>query len=252
MNPEGKLVLVTGGAVRIGAAIVRAFASAGARLVIHCRNNRAAAEHLLQEIGGEKRGHRILVRDLTNPDTQETLIADSGCPDILVNNAAIYDRVSFPEETPARIRAQFDVNFFVPFALMKSFAAARQGRNDDAVIINLLDQAIAGNTPEPFGYLLSKKMLAEATKAAALAFAPRIRVNGIAPGPVLAPPGLESSGMEKTLQRVPLRESVPPEDIAETALFLVRTASLTGTIIFADAGEHLPGAALFRENRRQQ
>lgn len=247
MNPAGKRVLVTGGAVRIGAAIVRAFANAGAQVLIHCRNSSDAAEQLLSEIGGEKNGHRVLVRDLTSPGAPESLIAESGGTDMLVNNAAVYERIPFREETPERMRAGFDVNFFAPFALMQAFAASRAGKDGESAVVNLLDQAIAGNTPEPFGYLLSKKMLAEATKAAALVYAPAVRVNAIAPGPVFAPQGMESSGMRETLRRVPLGKRIPPENVAEAALFLVRTSSLTGEILYLDGGQHLFETARRRE-----
>lgn len=226
---NGKRVLITGGAIRVGAVIAKAFADAGAQVVIHCCRHAEEAAQLPAE--------KILCCDLTEPGAPEKLIADAGPLDILVNNASAYVRTPFLDESDEDVRKMLDINFLAPLSLMKAFARAYSGR--DGVIINLLDQAVSGHAPDAFGYLVSKKALADATESAALALAPRIRVNGIAPGPVLPPPGLEHLKMESTLKRVPLQRSVPPEDIAQTALFLATCSSITGAILYADGGQHL-------------
>lgn len=226
---NGKRVLITGGAIRVGAVIAKAFANAGAQVVIHCCRHAEEASQLPAE--------KILCCDLTEPGAPEKLIADAGPLDILVNNASAYVRTPFLDESDEDVRKMLDINFLAPLSLMKAFARAYSGR--DGIIINLLDQAVSGHAPDAFGYLVSKKALADATESAALALAPRIRVNGIAPGPVLPPPGLEHLKMESTLKRVPLQRSVPPEDIAQTALFLATCTSITGAILYADGGQHL-------------
>ncbi|MBO5959996.1 MAG: SDR family oxidoreductase, partial [Lentisphaeria bacterium] len=140
-------------------------------------------------------------------------------------------------ETLPEISEQMAVNFTAPVLLMQYFAkfARKPG-----CIINLLDQAVTRHPDtDAFGYLISKKALAEATECAALAYAPAIRVNGIAPGPVIAPPGLEHLNMEKTLKKVPLNRRVEPEDIAGAALFLAQNRSITGTILTVDGGQHI-------------
>lgn len=226
---QGKRVLVTGGAIRVGAVLVRAFADAGAEVIVHCRTHADAAAELPAS--------RILTCDLTEPGAPEKLISDAGHLDILINNASAYIRKPFETETQADVQAMLDINFFAPLALMKAFAMTC---NPDACIINLLDQAVSGRTePGSFGYLVSKKALADATECAALAYAPRIRVNGIAPGPVIAPPGLEHLNMEKTLKMVPLNRRVEVDDIAQTALYLATNRSITGTIVSVDGGQHL-------------
>lgn len=226
---QGKRVLITGGAIRVGAELVRAFAAAGAEVLVHCRTHTAEAETLPAE--------KILCCDLTEPGAPERLIAEAGKLDILINNASAYIRKPFTEESPADIQAMLAINFFAPLALMKAFA---KSCNPDACIINLLDQAVLGHPDaDSFGYLLSKKALAEATECAALAYAPAIRVNGIAPGPVIAPPGLEHLNMQKTLKKVPLRRKVEMEDIARTALFLAQNSSITGAILPVDGGQHI-------------
>jgi len=238
---SGKRVLVTGGAIRVGAVLVRAFAAAGAKVVIHCRNSRAEAEKLLAELGGEAAGHRIAVCDLTEPDAAEKLIAASGSPDILVNNASTFVRRRFAEETEEEILASLKINALAPIALMKAFAASLPDSVQDAAIVNIVDQAVAGTDPAQFGYLASKKMLADATETAALQYAPRIRVNAVAPGPMIAPPGLEHLQMRNTLTRVPLKRPADPEDVAQTVLFAASCRSMTGAILFVDGGQHLSG-----------
>ena len=219
---QGKRVLVTGGAIRVGAVLVRAFADAGAEVIVHCRTHTDAAAELPAS--------RILTCDLTEPGAPEKLISDAGHLDILINNASAYIRKPFETETQADVQAMLDINFFAPLALMKAFAMTC---NPDACIINLLDQAVSGRTePGSFGYLVSKKALADATECAALAYAPRIRVNGIAPGP-------EHLNMEKTLKMVPLNRRVEVDDIAQTALYLATNRSITGTIVSVDGGQHL-------------
>ncbi|MBR3708569.1 MAG: SDR family NAD(P)-dependent oxidoreductase, partial [Lentisphaeria bacterium] len=125
---QGKRVLVTGGAIRVGAVLVRAFADAGAEVLVHCRTNAEAAAELPAA--------RILTCDLTEPGAPERLIADAGKLDILINNASAYIRKPFETETQADVQAMLDINFFAPLALMKAFAMTC---NPDACIINLLD-----------------------------------------------------------------------------------------------------------------
>ncbi len=221
----GKRVLITGGTVRAGAALADAFAEAGAEVIVHARTM------------PENPRYRVLTGDLSEPGTAERLIAEAGQLDILINNASVYRRNPFQQESETEIRQQMDVNFFAPLALMKAFAAAYSGR--DGVIINILDQAVYGYAPDSFGYLAGKQALAHATESAALAYAPDIRVNGIAPGPMLPPKGMEYSGMKQTMKRIPLAHPVALADFAAAALFLASNRSVTGTILMVDCGQHL-------------
>lgn len=237
MDLKGKKVVVTGGAVRVGAALVQAFSAKGAFLVIHCRHSLAEGKRLLEKIGGEKKGHRLVQMDLSDPEEVTArggeLLAGA---DLLINNASTYVRRRMEEEAPAESFLQWNVNFHAPVLLMQMFA--RQAQEGSAVI-NMLDQGICRSDENSFSYALSKKALAEATRSAALQLAPRIRVNGIAPGPVLPPVGLEHSRMEKTLQFVPLQKPVSLSDLTSGAIFLAENESLTGEILFMDCGQSL-------------
>ncbi len=235
MNFQGKTVLVTGGAKRIGAAIVRKFAEAGAHVVIHCRNSRREAEALLAQLPGE--GHRILTADLALPGAAAALFRQAGRVDVLINNASLYRRSLLSEGDEADDREHFEVNFWSPLSLMRCFAAQEL---EEGAVVNLLDQELGGASPEGGAYAISRRALADATRAMARECGTRnLRFNAIAPGPVLPPVGMESGKMEKTLPTVPLRRPVAVADLAETVLFLAGNDSATGEIMYLDGGQHL-------------
>ena len=237
MDLKNKKAVITGSGRRVGRELAKTFAARGARIVLHCRNSERDARELLAEIGGEAAGHQLFVCDLADPDQlerQAPAMLDGAA--ILINNASVFIRKKIMEETPEDIRAQFAVNFYAPVRLMQLFArhAERPG-----VIINLLDQGICRPDENSFSYGLSKKALADATRAAALQLAPEIRVNGIAPGPVLPPVDMPQSRMEKTLRSIPLRRPVCLSDLSQTAVFLAENESVTGTVLFIDCGQSL-------------
>lgn len=235
----GKKVFITGGAVRVGAALVRAFVSAGAKAVIHCHNSIQEGEKLLEEIGGREKGNDLILFDLAERGIWED---EKKCAqikeifsgtDILINNASCYVRTPLLQEDMREMERQYQINFFAPTALMKLFAASA---GENSCIINILDQGICKSDPLAFSYSLSKRSLADATRNAALAFAPRIRVNAVAPGPVIPPVDMPLSRMEKSIERIPLKRAVKVEDVASACLFLASNSSMTGTILFVDGG----------------
>lgn len=237
MDLSGKKVVITGSGRRIGRELAKSFAAKGARIVIHCRNSENEARALLREIGGEEAGHELFICDLSDlKKLEESAPAVLSDASVLINNASEYTRCTLTEETEEDIRRQMTVNFSAPVLLMRLFA--RYGKRPCAVI-NLLDQAICRPDQFSFSYGLSKKNLAEATRAAALQLAPEIRVNGLAPGPVLPPADLPGSKMEKTLRRVPLHRPVALKDLCAGAVFLAENESVTGTILFIDCGQSL-------------
>ena len=239
MKFAGKKVFVTGGGVRVGAEIVRAFVSAGAKVIIHCNSSRNEAEKLLESLGGREKGHGLFSLDLSRKDLyEEGKITEDlkeifAGTDILVNNASCYFRRSLPEESMQEMERQFRINFFAPIFLMKLFASCAK---DGSSIINILDQGIAKADPQAFSYALSKKALAEAVKSAALTLAPRIRVNAVAPGPMIPPVDMPFSTMEKSRAGIPLKKIIAPSDLAESCLFLAGNTSITGEILFVDGG----------------
>lgn len=240
MDIKGKRVLITGGAVRAGAALCKAFSAAGAKVVIHFNSSRDAALKLLQELGGESAGHSAVQCDLSDIHAARKMISTLPALDILINNASVFERKNISVESYEEGMRQFAVNFFAPVEMMKEFAVcAAEKKLSETVIINVLDQAISSNDTASFSYSISKKALSEATLNAALNFAPKVRVNAVAPGPMLPPPGLENLKMEKTLKTVPLDKPVSLEDFASACVFLAANSSLTGEILYVDCGQSL-------------
>ena len=233
MDINGKRVLVTGGAVRIGRAISLAFAEAGADVIVHCLHSKERADDLLEELG--PRGAGKIVCDLAGLSAASSIFDEAGHIDILVNNASIFRLVPLAEESTEDFSRQMSVNFQTPLELMKEF----RRRSKTGCIINILDQRIVKNDLSGGSYLLSKKALSDATLSAAAQWGPEIRVNAIAPGPVFPPVGMEDSKMEKTLKTLPLKRPVSVGDLTDGALFLAENESVTGQILFIDCGQHL-------------
>lgn len=228
MKLEGKRALVTGGAVRIGRAIVEALQAKDVEVVVHYFNSRQDAERLSP--------HTVRA-NLEDPEDCATLIERAGHPDILINNASLFTKDTLEASTAERIQREFQVNLFTPMALIQSFA--RQGGR--GAVINLLDRRVAANDTTCGPYSLTKKGLAELTRMAALEFAPRIRVNAVAPGPVLPPPGSTAGSARELAGRIPLDDLPSTSQIADAVLFLLEADSITGQTLFVDGGQHLLG-----------
>jgi NAD(P)-dependent dehydrogenase (short-subunit alcohol dehydrogenase family) len=239
MELRDRTVLVTGGAVRIGAAIVRALAAAGMRVAVHYRHSAAEAKTLCDEIRAAGGRAAAVAADLDHSEELDGLISAAaravGPLDALVNNAAVFHKDTLDTLRADRLGSEFRINLFAPLFLMRDFAA--QGR--PGAIVNLLDRRIAGLDPSSASYTLAKKTLAEATRLAARHWAPRLRVNGVAPGPVLPPPGNGPETMREKAGPIPLGRPCTPEQIAEAVRFLLAADGITGQILTVDGGQHL-------------
>jgi len=234
-------VLITGAALRIGRAIAQAFAAQGDRVVIHYRQSGTAARELFAELGGESSGHQLVQADLANVDAAAqlipTLLAQGLRIDCLVNNASHYSRRPLRDCDQLAMADAFAINFFAPFALMRAFAQHCQ----HGCIINLLDQRVNAVDPQAGAYALAKKALRDATEAAAIEWAPAIRVNAVAPGLVLPPPGVPPERMAALIRNIPSQQRSSEKDVAAACLYLARTQAVTGQILYVDGGLHLVG-----------
>ncbi|MGN0866328.1 MAG: SDR family oxidoreductase [Oligosphaeraceae bacterium] len=244
------VVLVTGGARRLGAEFCRAFAAAGWRVVIHCRRSLTEGQALAEELGGREKA-RVLPGDLLACAPEEVVERAASCfgrLDGLVNNASSYRRRGLLEATSQEWEEDFRLNFQVPFALMRAFAR----RGVPGAILNLLDGRWEKEDPSCAAYLLAKKTLGEATRLCAFAWGKLgIRVNGLAPGLVRPPEGVPLAAMEPLLAKLPLSRRVTEPELAKAALLLMETPSLTGVILPVDGGMHLHGMPM-REKENPQ
>ena len=239
MNLAGKRALVTGGAVRIGRAICEALAKRGCIVVIHYRNSEEEAHLLagsLKVDGGEA---YAVQSDLGDESTCARLIEASieraGGLDILVNNAAVFNRDALLETTEAKLLSELQTNAFAPIFLTRALAQ----RTERGKIVNLLDQRIEGLEIGALAYNLSKRMLADFTELAALELAPGFTVNGVAPGPILPPPGEGDERTRELAGATPLGVPLTPEAVAGAVVYLLEADGVTGQTIFVDGGQRL-------------
>lgn len=233
-----KAALVTGAARRIGAAIVRALDQAGYAVAIHCRRQDADAEALATSC------HRatIVTGDLADRDAPAHIVkaaeAVLGPLSLLVNNASLFEDDRIGTLDPALFDRQMAVNLRSPILLLEAFARQLPAGAAGAVI-NLIDQRVLKPTPDHVSYALSKAALWHATRMAAQALAPTIRVNAVAPGPVLPNHKDGPDAFAREAAALPLASAVSPEAIAEAVVYLAAARHVTGQMIAVDGGQHL-------------
>lgn len=242
MELDGKVAIVTGGAVRLGKALALALAGQGARLVIHYGSSAGPAQATVAEIKALGSDALAVQADLSRsaalPTIVEQAVAHFGQVDILVNSAAIFEPGNWYDTTEEQWDRQFAINLKSPFFLSQAFA--RHVRRERAGhIVNIADWRGARPGTDHMAYTLTKAALIAMTKSLALALAPNIQVNAIAPGLILPPPGEDQSYLEQKAGEVPARRVGSPEEIAKALLFLLRSDFVTGELIFVTGGQHL-------------
>ncbi len=237
---NGKIILVTGAARRIGRSLALACAQAGADVIIHYGNSQAEAAKVREEIGALGRRSWSLPADLIDPAQVEGLMtraANLGSIYGLVNNAAIFEPLTWDNTTPADWERHLAVNLTAPFLLSQAFA--RQIRqNSEGRIVNILDWRALRPGSDHFPYTISKAALAALTKSLARALAPRISVNGLALGAILPPEDQPADA--DILERVPAQRWGELREIGEALIFLLTGSTyITGEILHVDGGRHL-------------
>jgi NAD(P)-dependent dehydrogenase (short-subunit alcohol dehydrogenase family) len=233
--------LVTGGGKRIGRAIALELARAGFDVVIHYRSSGDAAEAVADEIRALGRKAAIVKADLAVEAQVRTLIpaaaeAIGGPLAVLVNNASVFedDRVgSLGREI---WDAHLETNLRAPIVLAEAFA---EQAPDGSAIVNLLDQRVLKPDPRFISYALSRNGLWWATRTLAQALAPRIRVNGVGPGPTLPSVHQSEADFEAEARATPLQRAGSPEAVARAVCWLVDAEMVTGQMIAVDGGQHL-------------
>jgi len=244
-----KAALVTGAARRIGRAIALDMARHGWAVAVHYHRSAAEAAELVREI--ESAGGRAvaLPADLAREAHTQALIARAvealGPLTCLVNSASLFEMDKIETVTRASWDAHIETNLRAPLVLSQGFAAQLPG-GAQGNIVNMLDQRVWNLTPYFLSYTVAKAGLWTLTQTLALALAPRIRVNGIGPGPTLPSPRQSAEQFAEQCRAMPLGRGTTPEEICAAVQFILSAPAMTGQMIALDGGQHLGWAQATR------
>lgn len=234
-------MLVTGAARRVGAAVVRGFHAQGADVCIHCHQSIGEAEGLRDELNG-LRAHSatIVVADVLDATASPGIVAAAvnafGRLDVLVNNASSFYPTPLGTVTPAQWDDLMGTNLRAPFFLAQ--ASAPHLRSTKGLIVNMIDIHAQRPLPGHPVYSAAKAGLVMLTRALARELGPDVRVNGIAPGPILWPePAMDARLQEEIIAKTLLKRSGSPDDVVRAVLFFAKDAAyITGQILAVDGG----------------
>ena len=237
--------LVTGAGKRLGRAMALALAEAGFDVAIHYAASADAAEATAAEIRALGRRAITLRAELGQEAEVARLIPDAtkalGPLGVLVNNASTFERDEWADATRESWDQHLEPNLRAPFVLSQAMARALPPEAE-GVIVNMLDQRVWSLTPHFISYTVSKAALWTLTQTLALALAPRIRVNGIGPGPALPSPRQSREQFDRQCASVPLKRGTSPEEVAAALISILGFPSMTGQMIALDGGQHLQWA----------
>jgi NAD(P)-dependent dehydrogenase (short-subunit alcohol dehydrogenase family) len=237
-----RAALVTGGAQRIGRAIALALAEMGYAVAIHYHRSDKAAEKTVATIRDNGGKAAALAANLVDEDAVSALLPRAaealGPIGVLVNNASIFEGDTVDTVSRDSWDSHLAVNLRAPFVLIQEFARGLP-REAGGCIVNLLDERVWNLTPYFVSYTLSKAGLWTLTQTMALALAPRIRVNGIGPGPTLPSPRQSLKQFTDQCKSVPLQRGTSPQEVAAALRFILEAPAMTGQMIALDGGQHL-------------
>lgn len=258
-----QVALVTGAGRRLGAAVAQALARRCAKVILHYNRSGQQAEALAASIRRDGGRAETVQADLASAEQSVALLGQVSPVHVLVNSASVFppDRFAdIPAPVPEgqqdaatasaatgataawleRSARVLQVNAVAPLLLIRALATqAHPGQ-----VVNVLDSRIAGYDPRHFSYGLSKELLHTLTHQLARELAPEVRVNAVAPGPILPPPGGDSATLRERARAVPLGRPGSPEDVVRAILFLAESPYVTGQVIYVDGGAHLAGGSL--------
>jgi NAD(P)-dependent dehydrogenase (short-subunit alcohol dehydrogenase family) len=244
--PEGQLLgaLVTGAGKRIGRALAMALAADGFFVFVHHNRSAADARQTVADIVASGGKAKAVKADLASAKQAEALVGKCRARDVqlvcLVNSASLFELDRPPTATAEKFDRHMAVNLRAPMLLAQ--ALARQlPQGETGLIVNMLDQKLFNLNPDFLSYTLSKVGLQGLTTMLAQAFAPRLRVAGIAPGLTLRSGSQTDAGFAEQHTENPLGVGVTPDDLVRALRFIVASPTYTGDILIVDSGEHLSG-----------
>lgn len=242
LSLAGKTALVTGGGVRVGRAISLALAAAGADVAIHYRSSRSEAESAAEKIRAAGRRAEIVEGDLARPEDCRRVVAEAigalGGLDFLVHSAANFHCASLEDTNETLWDSAMNVNARAGFLMAREAASSLRVRRGRIVLVS----DFLAESPERnyFAHSVSKAAVEGLVRALAIALAPDVAVNGVAPGTVLPPEGTSAEEVERLARRLPAKRIGSADDVAATVVFLCAgPAFLTGQVIRVDGGRSI-------------
>lgn len=241
---QEKRVLITGGAVRVGAQIVRTLAEAGWSCVIHYCSSKQEARELRQEIRNEGGKCNMISADFQKMSEVKDVIPETtaqfGPLDAIINNASVFYSDSFPNTTEQTWDTTMNVNLKAPFLLSRAFY--REFEGEAGQIVNVLDWRATHPGTDHFSYTISRGALATLTEVLAQQLPPVVRVNAVLPGPVLPPEGSSEEVKKDIVRDVPMEKWGSPEDVANAIQFLLDGSTfINGEFLYLDGGRRYRG-----------
>lgn len=236
------LALITGGWRRIGGAIARKLAAEGWDLALHAHHARTFDAEFKAQLQWLGAAVHPVAGDLEDPAFPPMLMATVAkaaerSPDLLVNCASLFHDDRADTITSEELEQHFRVNLFAPLLLTRAFAEALGGRRGS--VVNILDQRVMNPVPDQMSYTLSKQALHASVRTLARAMAPRVRINGVAPGLILPTSDYDAAQWQRLEEIMPLKRLPGADEIADAVHYLSTAGSVTGQTIFVDAGANL-------------
>jgi pteridine reductase len=241
LDLRGQRALVTGAGKRVGRAIAIALGQAGMRVAVHYHSSACDADETCRQVTAAGGSALALPADLRDRAAARSLVdaaaASLGGLDLLVVNAAGYERLAFAHVDDAAWDRMIELNLSSPFALASQAARYLVATKGSIVFVTCVSASAPYKNHLP--YVVSKGGLAHLMRTLSLELAPEIRVNAVAPGTVSTPPGMSPELVESIRRRIPLARLGTPEDVADAVVFLARSPFVTGHEIRVDGGRSI-------------
>ena len=242
-DPVAKVVLVTGAARRLGREIALALAAGGWHIAVHYRSSEADAIQTVADCAGISGAAAAFFANLSDEASVRSLLPDViarfGHVDAVVNSASTFEHDDAANFSFAALDKHLHSNAGAAIVLAQALHTHVTARNATGAVVNLLDQKLWNQNPDFFSYTLSKAALEAAGTMLALALAPEVRVVGVAPGLTLTSHLLKDEQFEALHKLSPLGRSSTPADVSAAVKFALENASITGTTLLVDGGQHL-------------
>jgi pteridine reductase len=242
-SPEQPVALVTGGAIRVGATIVRELAAQGYLVAIHANTSLDRAQELVRELRAAGHEATAFGADLRDEDATRAMIdrvhRHFGCLDALVNSAAVWSPAPLEMVAADDLRRFFEINTVATFICCQHAGEIMRQQESGGAIVNIGDWAVERPYRDYSAYFASKGSIPTLTRVFAVELAPNVRVNAVLPGPVMLPESVSEAEKQRAIAGTLLRRAGKPENVAQAVVALLQNDFITGVCLPVDGGRTL-------------